>query len=84
MKARETVVFQFKDSWQQPKIIRINTASAEECVKLAQSARTDQRSTLLEIVQAWLGLADQAAERLLLNGDGAKTGEARQREISLS
>ena len=50
---------------------------AEECVKLAQSARTDQRSALLEIVQAWLGLADQAAEDVLLNGDGAKTGGGR-------
>ena len=46
-------------------------------MKLAQSARTDQRSALLEIVQAWLGLADQAAEDVLLNGDGAKTGGGR-------
>jgi hypothetical protein len=36
---------------------------AQECVELAQHLRASERPKMLKIAEAWLKLADEAAER---------------------
>jgi hypothetical protein len=77
MQALETVVVQFKDSGQQPKLADPDQyrERAEECVRLAQDAPAHQRPILLEIAQTWLRLADATVtESSLMSRDGAKKG----------